>query len=200
MRKVPIALIFSRLAIGITLVPLSILHIRHYKAVAIILLSVGVLTDIFDGIIARKYNISTQILRRLDSGIDQLFFILVAIATYLQCPEFFRSNATKLIILLGTEALTYIVSYVKFKKEIATHTIGAKIWTLLLFGTLVQLILQCQSALLFEIFFWIGMITRIEIMAIIFTLKEWTNDVPTFYHSIKLRHGKQIKRHKMFNG
>ena len=95
MRKVPIALIFSRLAIGITLVPLSILHIRHYTAVAIILLSVGVLTDIFDGIIARKYNISTQILRRLDSGIDQLFFILVAIATYLQCPEFFRSNATE---------------------------------------------------------------------------------------------------------
>jgi hypothetical protein len=33
MRKVPIALIFSRLAIGITLVPLSILQVRNYKLV-----------------------------------------------------------------------------------------------------------------------------------------------------------------------
>jgi CDP-diacylglycerol--glycerol-3-phosphate 3-phosphatidyltransferase len=200
MRKVPLALIFSRLAIGITLVPLSILQVRHYKIIAIVLLSVGLLTDIFDGIIARKYQVSTQTLRRLDSGIDQIFFILVAIATYLQCAEFFKSNGTKLIILLGTEALTYIVSYVKFKKEIATHTIGAKIWTLLLFGILVQIILQCESSLLFEIFFWVGIITRIEIISIIIILKEWTNDVPTFYHSIKLRNGKQIKRHKMFNG
>jgi phosphatidylglycerophosphate synthase len=200
MRKVPIALIISRLAIGITLVPLSILQVRHYKIIAIVLLSVGLLTDIFDGIIARKYLVSTQTLRRLDSGIDQIFFILVAVATYLQCPEFFKLNATKLIILLGTEALTYIISYVKFKKEIATHSIGAKIWTLLLFGTLVQIILQCQSTLLFEIFFWMGVVTRMEIITIIITLKEWTNDVPTFYHSIKLRQGKQIKRHKMFNG
>jgi hypothetical protein len=64
----------------------------------------------------------------------------------------------------------------------------------------VQIILQCQSTLLFETFFWMGVVTRMEIITIIITLKEWTNDVPTFYHSIKLRQGKQIKRHKMFNG
>ncbi|MFN9493350.1 MAG: CDP-alcohol phosphatidyltransferase, partial [Sphingobacteriales bacterium] len=78
--------------------------------------------------------------------------------------------------------------------------IGDIIWKMLLICTLVQIILQCNSTLLLEIFFLVGIVTRIEIMAIIITLKEWTNDVPTFYHSIKLRQGKQIKRHKMFNG
>ena len=82
----------------------------------------------------------------------------------------------------------------------ATHSIGAKIWTLLLFATLIQIILECQSILLFNICFWLGLLTRLEIIAIILILKKWTNDVPTFYHSIKLRQEKEIKRHKIFNG
>ena len=198
--QIPIALIFSRLIIGLTIIILSIIQVDNYKVVAIILLTIGLLTDIFDGIIARQLNVSTQKLRRLDSSIDQAFFISVAVATYIQCPDFFKANALKLILLLGLEGLTYLISFLKFKKEIATHSIGAKIWTLLLFATLIQIISQCQSITLFNICFWVGILTRLEIIAIILTLKKWTNDVPTFYHSLKLRHNKEIKRHKMFNG
>ena len=198
--QIPTALIFSRLIIGLIILFLSIVQVDNYKIFAITLLSVGLLTDIFDGIIARQLNISTQRLRRLDSTIDQIFFISVAVATYIQCPDFFKANVYKLTLLLGIEVLTYLISFLKFKKEIATHSIGAKIWTLLLFATFVQIILQCQSIFLFNLCFWVGMFTRIEIIAIIMTLKVWTSDVPTFYHSVKLRKGKEIKRHKIFNG
>ncbi len=197
--KIPITLIFSRLIIGFIIIILSVAQVDNYKAIAIILLTVGLLTDIFDGIIARQLNVSTQKLRRLDSSIDQVFFISFAIATYIQCPYFFKVNTLKLTILLGFEALAYLVSFLKFRKEIATHSIGAKIWTLLLFATLIQIILQCQSILLFNICFWVGLLTRLEIVAIILILKKWTNDVPTFYHSIRLRQDKEIKRHKIFN-
>jgi len=200
MKKIPIALIYSRLFIGFIIILLSILHIEKYRFWAIILLSIGLLTDVFDGIIARRLNISSERIRRLDSSIDQVFFISVAVATYIQCPEFFKTNATKLIVLLTFEALTYVVSYIKFKKEIATHSIGAKIWTLFLFATLIETIVHCESIILFELCLWIGLITRLEITAIIFTLKKWTNDVPTIYHAFKLRQGKEIKRHKLFNG
>lgn len=200
MKKVPIILIYSRLIIGLTIILLSLKHIGNYKFVAVLLLSIGLLTDIFDGIIARRLKISTETLRRLDSTIDQFFFISFAVATYIQCPEFFRTNSLKLTILFGFEGLTYVVCFIKFRKEIATHSIGAKIWTLLLFGTLVQIILQCQSIILFNICFWVGLLTRLEIIAIILTLKKWTNDVPTFFHALKLRQGKEMKRHKMFNG
>lgn len=200
MSKLPIALIYSRLVIGLTIILLSYLKVENYKIIAIILFSIGLLTDIFDGIIARQLNVSTQTLRRLDSSIDQLFFISFAFATFIQCPDFFKSNFSKLVILLGFEGLTYLVCFLKFRKEIATHSMGAKIWTLLLFATLIELILQCQSVILFNISFWVGLLTRLEIMAIILTLKKWTHDVPSIYHSIQLRQGKEIKRHKMFNG
>jgi phosphatidylglycerophosphate synthase len=199
-KHIPILLILSRLLIGLIIIGLSLLHINNYKIIAISLLIFGLLTDIFDGIIARQLNISTQKLRRLDSTIDQIFFISFAIAIYIQCPDFFNSNVVRLSILLGLEILTYIISYIKFKKEIATHSIGAKIWALILFATLIQLILQCESIILFNFCFWIGLITRFEIIAIILTLKNWTNDVPSIYHAIKLRKGKEIKRNKLFNG
>jgi len=197
---IPKALIFSRLAIAFIIIPISYIGIAHYKTIAITLLTIGLLTDVFDGIIARHLNISTQNLRRLDSTIDQVFFVAFAVATYIQCPDFFSTNAFKLIILISIEALTYAVSFLKFRKEIATHSIGAKIWTLLLFATLIQIIVQCDSNLLFNLCFWVGILTRLEIIVIILTLKRWTNDVPSFYHALKLRNNKEIKRHKMFNG
>lgn len=200
MKNIPLILIYSRLFIGFGIIILSVLHIDHYAFLSISLLTIGLLTDVFDGIIARKLNISSEKLRRLDSGIDQVFFISVAIATYIQCPDFFKLNLVKLIVLFSAEALIYLVSYIRFKKEIATHSIGAKIWTLILFATLVEIMVHCKSVVLFELCLWIGLLTRLEILAIILILKKWTNDVPTIYHAIRLRQGKEIKRNKFFNG
>ncbi len=193
-------LILSRLLAGLIIIPLSYAGIENYKIIAISLLTFGLISDIFDGIIARRLQVSTQKLRRLDSSVDQLFFMAFGVATYIQCPLFFSSNAMPLIFLFGFEAATYLVSYIKFRKEIATHSIGAKFWTLLLFATLIQLIVSCGSVVLFQLCFWVGIITRAEIIAIILTLKEWTNDVPSLPHAIKLRKGIEIKRNKLFNG
>ena len=59
MNKIPITLIYSRLALGLAIVVLSVLHVNNYKLIAILFFSIGLLTDIFDGIIARHLNIST---------------------------------------------------------------------------------------------------------------------------------------------
>src|SRR6201986_2015184 len=131
MKNIPKTLIYSRLLIGILIMIFSYIHIDNYKVIAVILFTVGLLTDIFDGIIARQLNISTQNLRRLDSSVDQLFFIVILIATYIESPRFFKDNSTELIILLSVEGLTYLICLIKFRKEIATHTISSKIWTLI---------------------------------------------------------------------
>lgn len=93
-----------------------------------------------------------------------------------------------------------MVSFAKFKKEIATHSIGAKLWTLFLFTLLIELLLHCQSTFLFQVTIWLGVITRLEIIAIILILKNWSNDIPTVYHAIQLRKGKTIRKNKLFNG
>ena len=200
MKKLPLVLICTRLLLGALLVPLSYLQINHYPTIAVIFLTAGLLSDIFDGILARKYNVSTPSLRRMDSSADQAFFVLVAVATFLQCPHFFYDHSLKLIVLISVEALTYAVCFLKFRKEIATHSIASKIWTLILFATLVQIMTSCDSGVLFQLCFYVGILTRLEIIAIVLVLRDWTTDVPSFYHAIRLRQGKPVKRHKLFNG
>lgn len=198
--KIPIGLIYSRLLIGILLVGLSHYHVPHYGPVAIGLLVIAVLTDVFDGVVARQLGISTQRLRRLDSTIDQLFWLLVVAATYVACPGFFAANSLQLGILLGLEALTYVVSFLRFRKEVATHSFAAKGWVLVSLATLVRVCLSCQSGWLFQLCFWVGVLSRLEIMGILLTLKVWASDVPTLYHAVRLRQGKAIKRHRLFHG
>jgi len=160
----------------------------------------GLLTDVFDGIIARKLLVSTQQLRRMDSIIDQIFWLAVLTATCIACPQFLKDHYISLLIIVGAEALTYAVSFIRFRREVATHAIASKFWTLSILATIIQILLTCDSGVLFQLSFYMGLITRMEVLAILFTIRTWHNDVPSLYHAVQLRKGKEIKRHKLFNG
>ncbi len=200
MRHLPKALIYSRLVLGLLIIGSNFFDIENYSAIVVTLFTIGLVTDIFDGIIARRLNISTESLRRLDSMIDQVFFILVTAATFIHSPHFFYENKFKLLLLGSAEAIAYLICYLKFKKEVATHAILSKVWALILFATLIQIMTTNTSTTLFELCFYVGIVTRLEIILILLILPYWINDVPSLYHAIQLKNGKPIKRHKLFNG
>lgn len=191
---------YPRLILGFVIVSLSYFQVSSFRMIIVSLIILDVLTDIFDGIITRKLNVSTQKLRRMDSSVDQVFWICCLIGAYLICGDFFNANYLKLLILLAVEGLTYVVSFIRFKKEVATHTILSKIWTLTIMGALIQVIISCNSLMLFNICFYLRVFSILEIIAILIVLKNWTNDIPSLYHAVLLRQGKQIKRHKLLNG
>ncbi len=196
--KIPAALIWFRLLAGLLIALLAYTDAPRWWIV--MLMTAGLLSDIFDGIIARRLNISTQTLRRLDSSVDQVFWLCIVVATYIIAPNFYKKNWVSIVILLSAESLCYLVCYLRFRKEVATHAIASKIWTLILFATLIDVVLNSVSGWLFQVCFYFGMITRLEVMSILLLIKEWTNDVPSVYHAILLRNGKPIKRNKIFNG
>lgn len=199
-QKIPILLIYSRLVIGLIFLFLPFVSAPYYAFLGVTFLIIGLLTDIFDGIIARKLGISSERLRRLDSTIDQVFHLCIVISTIIKYPIFYTQNWKILTILGISELLIYVISFVKFKKEVATHSLGAKLWSLIIFATLVEIISTGNSNILLKICVIIGIITRIEIMAILFILPKWTNDVPSVFHAIKIKKNIPIKRNKLFNG
>lgn len=200
MRNIPRNLIYSRIAVGIIILLLAIFPVKHSSAIIINLIVLGLLTDIFDGIIARHLKISSVRLRRMDSNVDMFFWIAIVVAAFIISPAFFKHNWIKLVVLIGFEAITYGLSFIKFKKEVATHAIASKLWALVLFATLIQLIAVGDSVILFNICFYLGVLTRLEIITMLIVIKEWTNDIPTVYHAFMIRKEKPIKRHKLFNG
>lgn len=60
MKKIPLILMYSRLIFGFVMLFLAWLKPDLFKSLITALIVFGLLTDIFDGIIARKLNISTQ--------------------------------------------------------------------------------------------------------------------------------------------
>lgn len=200
MKRVPILLIFSRVVFGLIIVGLSVLQISYFKGIIVSLIALGLVSDIFDGIIARRLGISTLRLRRLDSTVDQFFWLMIVASAYIINPAFFKNNLLLILLLVGLEAMCYALSYLKFRKEVATHAIASKIWTLVLFATLIQIIVGTPSQVLFYICIYLGILTRLEIISIFIIIKNWTSDVPNVYHAVLIRKGKPIKRHKLFNG
>lgn len=199
MKRFPLYLIYSRLLFSLAIVVIAVLRLPHFQIYMIVLLLTGVFTDILDGIIFRKLNISDQELRRLDASVGQVFWITVFTSTCFCCPAFFHEHDIKLAIVIGMEVLTYIISFSRFKKEVAVHAISSKIWTLTILATIIQVVLTCHSTILFEISFYVGIATRLEIMLILLIIRQWHSDVPSVYHAVQLRKGKEIKRYKLFN-
>lgn len=199
MKNIPLALIYFRLVCGIVILALSFSGTTYYKIITTTLFSLGLLSDIFDGIIARRLRVATQKLRRLDSLVDQLFFAFVALALFNKSPEFFTHNAAKIIILVSSESVAYLLCWLKFRKEVATHAIASKLWALILFATLCQLVATGNSTFLFTCCFYLGVLTRLEIIGIILVLRRWAHDVPSIYHAYLIRRGLPVARHSLFN-
>jgi len=193
-------LVYLRLLLGLVILVLAILQLAYARNIIIALITIGLISDILDGIIARRLGISTEKLRRLDSAIDQAFWIMILIGTCIISPAFYQQHYIQLIAIIILECIAYIFSYVKFRKEVVTHAILSKIWTLSMFATIIQAIATGNSGSLFHLCFYLGIITRLEIILILSLLHSWANDVPSLYHALQLRRVKDIKRSKWFNG
>lgn len=76
------------------------------------------------------------------------------------------------------EAVAYLISYLKFRRTIATHTYLAKHWTLTLFAFLTDLALNGESRFWFMICAARAIISRLEIIVLILILRNWSTDVP----------------------
>jgi phosphatidylglycerophosphate synthase len=198
--KIPHLLIIFRLLLGPIMIFLTYKFENAIRTELVILLFLGLLSDIFDGIIARKLNVSSEKLRRLDSQTDLIFWLCVAWCAWLLNPEIIIENKHSIIIILTMEALTYVVSFAKFGKETCTHAILSKLWGITLLIAFTAMIGFGYSGFTFTTSIIFGIIGHIDVFLIIAFLPKWTHDVPSCYHAFLIRKGIPIKRNKLFNG
>lgn len=199
MQRIPFLLIYSRILIGLLIGILAIYRIDNYPIWIVVLMSLGLLSDIADGIVARKLNVSSENLRVWDSNVDQFFWLITISSIFYLNIEFVKENILWISIVLLLELMAYLISYIKFKKPIATHSILSKLWTLTLLWFLVDLTLHASSRSPFFICIALGILSRLEINLIILRLKKWTTDVPSIFVVSKINSGIQIKKNKLFN-
>lgn len=200
MKNIPIILIGFRFFLGPVMIFIAYNQGDAARILLVILLFLGILSDIFDGIIARKAGVSTERLRRMDSQIDVVFWLCTGWCAWLLNPEIIIHNRYAIITVFAMEGLTYVFSFLKFGKETCTHALLSKFWGITLFTAFVSMIEFGHGGIPLALAIIFGVISHIDVYLIILLLPKWTHDVPSAWHAWQIRQGKSIKRNKMFNG
>lgn len=199
MKNIPLTLIVFRFLLAPVIVGLTYVYGVKASLVIVILMYLGLISDIFDGILARKMNISTTKLRRLDSQVDLIFWVSTGISAWLLHADILAGKLTEIIILFSLEAACYLISFIRFGRETCTHAFLFKMFGLALLAAFTAIIGFGTTGTTFNIAFAVALLAYTDRILIILILPHWTHDIPSCYHAWLIRKGRDFKRYKLFN-
>ena len=182
---IPLALTALRALLAPVVVALALLWPRPW-AFALCLVA-AFLSDLFDGIVARRLGVATPALRRLDSGADSLFYVAALFAAWYLHPSVIAHHAVTLALLAALEVARYALDLLKFGREASYHMWSSKLWGLALFAGFLALLVGGDDGVAVTAAIVLGIVADLEGLAISCTLKAWKNDVPSIFHALRLR-------------
>lgn len=177
-------MVISRAALGPIIILLS-RYARHGFLLAACVLTALIL-DIFDGILARRWNVATSLLRRCDTLADTIFYAAVILVVWLRYPATAYRIWPLLVVLIVLELVQHMFSLLKFGRLASYHSRLSKIWGLLLATALIALLAFGWDKLLDIAVAW-GILCNLEGFAMSFVLPAWHHDVPTLGYAIWMR-------------
>jgi CDP-diacylglycerol--glycerol-3-phosphate 3-phosphatidyltransferase len=200
MKKLPYLLLWFRLVLGPIMILITYYSVPFLRIILVTGIFLGLLSDVFDGIIARKVGVSSEKLRRLDSQTDLVFWLCVGFCAWLLHSDLLLNYKYAIAIIFIMEALTYVFSLAKFGKETCTHALLSKLWGITLLIAFVSIIGFGYGGLSILAVVIVGIVAHIDVYLIIYFLPKWMHDVPSCYHAYLIKNGTTIKRNKWFNG
>lgn len=186
-KQVPAMLIAFRAIAGPIIIALAFSPSVYAGTWCSIVLALGVLSDIFDGIIARRYKVSTDNLRLWDSRVDVIFWLCVTVGVHILHPTLWPTTAIMVVVLGILETIPRIISHVRFQREASTHHILSKVFTLFLWALLTQLFLQGVVTPLFWVTLFMGIVSQCEAILIMLIVPHWVVDVKSVGAALSLR-------------
>jgi len=182
-RAVALGLTGLRAALAPALVACGIAHAGGLAAAALV---AGFVSDVFDGVVARRFGVSTAGLRRFDSITDIAFYLAAVFCAWCLQPQVLRAYATWIALVVGTLILDHLVERWKLGRVASYHAWTAKLWGLTLFAALVLLFAR-GSGTLVPLAIACGLLSNLEDFAITLVLPAWRHDVPSVVHAWRIR-------------
>jgi phosphatidylglycerophosphate synthase len=147
----------------------------------------AVLSDWFDGKLARRWGTVTPGLRQADSIADMIYAFAIAISLWCSHLEIIFRHRWGIGLVIALELLRYPLDWWRFGRGASYHALSAK-----LFGC--SLIVAVSSIVMFDYagpVLWIcllmGIVSELESILISLTLLEWTHDVGSLKRAIRIR-------------
>lgn len=152
-------------------------------AACALVLALGVLSDIFDGVIARRLNVATAALRVWDSRADVIFWLCVFAGVTVARPNLIALLWPAAAVIGAMEIGNHLFSFAKFRREASPHHYLSKAFGLTLWGLCTLAFLSgddlgtMRAAII--VVLTVGVLSQLEAFAITARLKTWRCDVPS---------------------
>lgn len=185
LKYIPLALVIFRAAIAPFLLwdaidgKTSIWFIIGYVA--------GFLSDIFDGVIARRIGASDAQLRQADSWADVCFYLCVFASAWLTHRQIVIAFQWPLLAVVFAQLLWWAVNLLKYGKPASYHTYSAKIWGITLFIATIAIFGFDYAGIPLWLTIISALIHTVEEIAMTLLLPEWKHDVLSIFHALRLR-------------
>jgi phosphatidylglycerophosphate synthase len=137
----------------------------------------ALVSDIFDGVLARRWGCDTAGVRLFDSMMDTVFYLCVAAAMWVGRPEVLRGNARLLGGLLALEVVRFGFDLVKFGKAASYHSYLAKTWGLVMAVAVTAVFATGHTNGLVPVALGLGIACNLEGLAMSVVLPVWRRDV-----------------------
>jgi phosphatidylglycerophosphate synthase len=148
---------------------------------------VALVSDIFDGVLARRWGCDTAAVRLVDSMADTVFYVCVAAALWIGEPQVWRHNAGLFAALVTLEAMRFGLDFAKFGKPASYHSYLAKSWGLVMAIAVVAVFVSQRANPLLSVALVIGIVCDLEGLAMSLMLPAWRKDVKTICAAWRLR-------------
>jgi len=187
----PLGLTLFRLALAPVMVAVAWFEPDSGPGLAACLIP-AILSDLFDGILARRRNVATPALRRLDSQTDLVFWLCVLGCIVILHPAVIDRYGYLLVVLLALEGSVYAISLVRFGREPCTHAYSARVWSVFLVGCLGAALGWGEERFALPLLFGTYLVSWVDVVLILLLLPAWRTDVPSFWHALRARRAREV--------
>jgi len=171
----------------IVLTPLLIwIGWAHQAVFFLILLALLLISDFFDGFLARRLHQETRLGSQLDTAGDVLLTIFSIAGGWILWPERVTPEAMFFLSMLALLGLSGIVCLIKYRHFPTYHAWSAKISTAVA-GTGVWILFAGITPWVFRVAIGVLAFSAIEEILITLILPAWRPNVPTVFHALRLR-------------
>ena len=147
----------------------------------------ALLSDIFDGVLARRWKCDTAAVRLFDSMADTVFYLGVAVSLWMGHRNVMRAHAWLLGGLLSLEASRLAFDFAKFGKPASYHSYLAKTWGLAMAIAVTAVFATGRGEWLITAALLLGIACNVEGLAMSIVLREWRRDVKTLSAALRIR-------------
>ncbi len=183
MRNLPNLLSAFRIACVPVLLPLAW---NGAMGFFLALFGLGLLSDVLDGAIARRFDLESEFGARLDQWADFALWLAFPVGAWWLWPEIVLREAPYVVIAIVCLLLPTAIAYAKYRAVPGYHTWTAKLNSVLM-GVAVPLLLIFDVAGPFRVAALFQLGCAIDELGITFLLAECRHDVPSVFHAARLR-------------